>query len=114
MTKMTPTSNSLPDVKGWRILVEPYVPSEKTAGGIWKPDAARETEEHAATCAKVLAMGPLCYKDEKYGEPWCKVGDWIIMQKWGGKRFELKGAKLRMINDDEVLGVVESPEPYYQ
>ena len=104
----------MPAMQGWRILVAPYVAPEKTHGGIIRPDQTREGDTHAATCAQDLAMGPLCFTRKDHGDtPWCSIGDWVIMQKWGGKRMSIMGVECRVINDDEVLGVVESPEPYY-
>jgi co-chaperonin GroES (HSP10) len=42
--------------------------------------------------------------------PWCKAGDWIIFGRYAGARIPIDGGEIRLLNDDEVLAVVNSPE----
>jgi len=104
----------VPQPTGWRILVMPYMGREKTEGGIYIPDAAREKEARATTVAYVVKVGPLAYQDpNKFGdgcEPWCKEGDWIIFGRYAGSRIQIDGGEIRLLNDDEILGVVSDPE----
>jgi len=56
-------------------------------------------------------MGPLCYADkEKYQDPWCKKGDWVIFARYAGSRLPIQGGEIRLLNDDEVLGTISDPE----
>ena len=56
-------------------------------------------------------MGDLAYKDtEKFVEPWCKQGAWIIFARYAGSRLPIEGGEVRILNDDEVLGTVKDPE----
>ena len=48
----------VPQPTGWRILVMPYMGKEKTDGGVYIPDAAREKEARATTVAYVVKVGP--------------------------------------------------------
>ena len=46
----------LPQPTGYRILVIPYYPKEKTKGGIYIPDATRDRESFATVVAYVIKM----------------------------------------------------------
>ena len=103
--------DELPEPSGWRILVLPFTPKEKTKGGIIIAPEALDKLRIATTCGYVLKMGPLCYADkEKYQDPWCKKGDWIIFARYAGSRLPIQGGEIRLLNDDEVLGTVKNPE----
>ena len=56
--------------------------------------------------------GPDAYADkDKFPHgPWCKKGDWVIIARYAGSRIKIEGGELRILNDDEILGTVESPE----
>ena len=57
------TLDRLPQPTGYRLLVIPYYPKEKTKGGIYIPDATRERESFATVVAYVVKMGPDAYQD---------------------------------------------------
>ena len=103
--------DELPEPSGWRILVLPFTPKEKTKGGIIIAPEALDKLRIATTCGYVLKMGPLCYADkDKYQDPWCKKGDWVIFARYAGSRLPIQGGEIRLLNDDEVLGTIEDPE----
>jgi len=65
----------------------------------------------ATVVAYVLKLGPLAYKDEKYGsEPWCKEGQWVCIGRYSGSRFKIEGGEVRIINDDEVIATILEPD----
>ena len=75
----TETVDELPEPSGYRILVLPFTPKNKTKGGILFSQESLDKARIATTCGYVLKMGDLAYKDkDKFGEPWCKKGDWVI------------------------------------
>ena len=90
----------------------PYRGIGKTKGGVLLTDKAVEDQQIASVCALVLKVGPDAYSDpEKFPTgPWCKEGDWIIMARYAGSRIKIEEGELRILNDDEVLGTVSSPE----
>jgi co-chaperonin GroES (HSP10) len=74
-----PVVDELPEPSGWRILVLPFTPKEKTKGGLLIAQEALDRLRLATNCGYVLKMGPLAYKDkDKFEQPWCKKGDWIL------------------------------------
>ena len=112
--KKDPKTNleKLPNPTGWRLLVMPFRVKEETKGGII---IAQETLDRARTAVQVgyvLKMGDLCYKDEDKFQtgPWCKEKDWVIFARYAGSRMGIDGGEIRMLNDDEVLGTIDSPE----
>ena len=104
--------SQLPVPSGWRLLVLPFTPREKTKGGILIAQEALDKLRIATNCGYVLKMGPLTYHDkEKFPTgPWCKKGDWVIFARYAGSRLPIEGGEVRILNDDEVLGTIEDPE----
>ena len=103
--------DQLPEPVGYRLLVLPFTPKEKTKGGIIIAPEALDKFRIATTCGYVLKMGSLCYKDkDKFQDPWCKKGDWVIFARYAGSRLPIEGGEVRILNDDEVLGTIADPE----
>ena len=55
--------SQLPTPSGWRLLVLPFTPREKTKGGILIAQESLEKLRIATNCGYVLKMGPLAYHD---------------------------------------------------
>ena len=105
------TVDELPEPSGYRILVLPFTPKNKSDGGILFSQETLDKARIATTCGYVLKMGDLAYKDkDKFGEPWCKKGDWVIFARYAGSRLPIEGGEVRILNDDEVIGTVKNPE----
>ena len=105
------TVDELPEPSGYRILVLPFTPKNKSKGGILFSQETLDKARISTTCGYVLKLGDLAYKDtEKFVEPWCKQGDWIIFARYAGSRLPIEGGEVRILNDDEVLGTVKDPE----
>ena len=104
--------SQLPAPSGWRLLVLPFSPREKTKGGILIAQESLDKLRIATNCGYVLKMGPLAYHDkEKFPTgPWCKTGDWVIFARYAGSRLPIEGGEVRILNDDEVLGTIKDPE----
>jgi co-chaperonin GroES (HSP10) len=104
--------DQLPEPSGWRLLVLPFTPKEKTKGGIIIAQESLEKLRIATNCGYVIKLGPLAYHDkEKYPTgPWCKEKQWVIFARYAGSRLPIEGGEVRLLNDDEVLGTIEDPE----
>ena len=108
----------LPTPTGWRILIEPLRVEERTAGGIMLPEQSKKAKEHLNYIGRVVAMGPLCYRDPKFGDggPWCQVGDWVAYGQYAGQQVLVRtddragAVAMRLCNDDEILCRLASPE----
>ena len=104
--------SKLPEPTGWRLLVLPFKMKEKTKGGLVLAETTLEKQQVASQVGLVMAMGSQCYKDkERYPEgPWCKEKDWIMFARYAGSRIKIDGGEMRLLNDDEVLATIDSPE----
>ena len=88
--------DDLPQPAGYRILVLPFTPREKTKGGILFSQESLDKARIATTCGYVLKMGDLAYKDKnKFNDPWCKKGDWVIFARYAGSRLPIEGGEVR-------------------
>lgn len=114
-TSVVPEADKIEGVlapAGYRVLVE-VLPPEDTMQR-WKdsrlhmPDETREREQAAQLWARVIALGPDAYKDEKRFPTgaWCKPGDAIVIRPYVGTRFMVRGRLYALINDDTVQAVV--------
>ncbi len=111
-TNVSDIKDELPQPSGWRLLVLPFTPKEKTKGGIIFSQESLDKSRIATNCGYVIKMGPLAYKDkDKFPEgPWCKEKDWVIFARYAGSRLPIEGGEVRLLNDDEVLGTIKDPE----
>ena len=87
----------LPTPSGWRILVLPFEPKDKTKGGIIIAQESLAKLRIATNCGYVIKVGPLAYKDEDkfYTGPWCKKGDWVIFARYAVSRLPIEGGEVR-------------------
>lgn len=104
-------ASMLPEPAGYRLLIALPEIEQKTDGGIIRPDAVIDRERVSAVVGYVLKAGPEAYADEKKFPkgPWCKEGDFVLMQAYTGVRLRVRGKEFRVINDDQVVAVVDDP-----
>ena len=88
---------------GDRVLVEPVEEKEQTVGGIIIPDAAKEKPIKG----KVLAIGKKVDKENKEIPFNVKVGDEVLLPKYGGTEVKIGEKKLQLVREDDLLGVIE-------
>ena len=94
------------------MIVLPFKMKEKTKGGLHLAETTLERQQVASQVGLVMSMGPQCYTDkERYPEgPWCKEKDWVMFARYAGSRIKIDGGEMRLLNDDEVLATIDSPE----
>ena len=103
--------NSLPELPGFHVLVQPVSIKKKTKGGIILPDKVKDDIAYLTTVGKVLKLGDLAYQDtEKFPNgQWCTSGDYVCYGKFSGQKFVYKGAKLLLLFDDQIIMKVSEP-----
>ena len=86
-----------------RILVRPLDAEEKTAGGLFIPDNAKEKPQKG----EVIAVGPgkVAESGAKI-EMTVKVGDKILYGKYSGTEVTVDGADYLIMRESDVLAVV--------
>lgn len=87
---------------GARVLVEPIEAKEQIKGGIVIPDTAKEKP----TEGKVLAIGKKRDDDGKEIPFDVKVGDTVLMPKYGGTEVKIDDKTYQIVREDDLLGVV--------
>ena len=108
-------ATQLPVPVGFQLLIALPEQEEKTEGGVYVPDDFTQREQTASITGMVLRMGPDAFKDTSKDAsrfpsgPYCKKGDWIIMQAYTGTRVSIHGKEFRLINDDCVKATIEDP-----
>ena len=98
-TSVTTTFTPLHD----RLLVRRVEEGETVRGGIIIPDSAKEKPQEA----KVIALGT-GKKDEngKITPFEVKVGDKVLISKYGGTEVKIEGDKYTLVREDDILGVI--------
>ena len=88
---------------GERVLVEPIEEKEQTVGGIIIPDSAKEKPMQG----KVVAVGKKLDKDGAEIAFDVKVGDTVLLPKYGGTEVKVGDKKLQLVREEDLLGVLE-------
>lgn len=85
---------------GDRVVVKPLEKEEKTKGGIYLPDTAKEKPQEG----KVLAVGPGKMTDDGKRLPMdIAVGDIIIFAKYGGTEIKEDDEELVILRESDIL-----------
>ena len=83
-----------------RLIVKPIQMEEKTKGGIYLPDTAKEKPQEG----KVLAVGPgRLSEDGKRIAMDVKVGDIVIYAKYGGTEIRVADEELIILREGDIL-----------
>jgi len=89
---------------GDRVLVKAVEEKEQVKGGIIIPDSAKEKP----TEATVIALGAGKKDDSgKAVEFTVKVGDRVIISKYGGTQVKYQGVEYSILREDDILAVVK-------
>ncbi len=88
---------------GDRVVVEHVEQAEKTAGGVFLPDTAKEKPQEG----RVLAVGSGRTLDNgtKLAMD-VKVGDKIIYSKYSGSEVKIDGKEVLIISEKDVLAIM--------
>ncbi len=87
-----------------RVVIKPSEAQDKTAGGIFLPDTAKEKPQ----VGKVVWIGPGKVQDDGKRTPVSvKKGDEVVYGKYMGNEVELDGQKYVIVREGDLLGVLE-------
>ncbi len=88
-----------------RILVQRLQEEEKTAGGIFIPETAKEKPIQG----KVIAIGKgKILEDGSVRDLDVKKGDTILFGKYSGTDIKISGDEYLIMREDDVLGVIDA------
>ena len=87
-----------------RILVKRIEESNKTAGGLFIPDTAKEKPQEALVVAvgngKIIEDGSLRKLE-------VKAGDKVLFSKYSGNEIKIDGTEHLILREDDILAVLE-------
>jgi chaperonin GroES len=91
---------------GDRIVVERQESKDKTAGGIYLPDSAKNKPQKG----KVLAVGPgKQLKDGRRQPLQVKEGDTVLFTSWAGDEYKQQKTErnILLMREEDVLAVID-------
>jgi chaperonin GroES len=87
-----------------RIVIKRVQEEEKTAGGLYIPEAAKEKPVEG----EVIAVGSgKVLEDGKTRPLDVKVGDRILFGKYSGTEIKIGGEEHLILREEEVLGIIQ-------
>ena len=86
-----------------RVLVKRLESEEKTAGGLFIPDTAKEKPSKG----EVIAVGPGKTADDgKLIAMTVKKGDLVLFNKYAGTEIKLDGVDHLVMREDDILAII--------
>jgi len=86
------------------VVIKQLEAKEKTAGGIFLPEAAKEKP----MMGKVIATGPGKLNDNGTVTAMSvKKGDQVLYSKYMGNEIELDGEKYVILRENDIFGIIE-------
>ena len=86
-----------------RVLVKPAVSDEKTAGGLYLPDTAKEKPQEGT----VVAVGPGKVADDgKKVTMEVKVGDRVLYGKYSGTEVTIEGVEHLIMRESDIFAIL--------
>ena len=87
-----------------RVVLKQLEAEEKTSGGIYLPEAAKEKPQ----IGTVVAVGPgKLLDDGKTSKMSLKKKDKVIYARYIGSEVEINGEKLVVLREGDILGIIE-------
>jgi chaperonin GroES len=88
---------------GYRILVEAVEEKETKKGGIIIPDSAKEKPQEGIV--RVLGTGKTGDDGKKVAFE-VKVGDRVLVSKYGGTEIKLDGKEYKIFSSDDLVAIL--------
>ncbi len=100
----------------WAVIV-PSEAGERTAGGLYIPDTAKEKPEEGV----VEAIGPGAYEQEKRGKKkeekkerkfiptTVKPGDRVLYERYAGQTYKINNEERILVRERDILGLLDRP-----
>ena len=100
----------------FKILILVDEVEDKSAGGIYLPDNAREREQLAHDKGMLVAVSEMAFSNPKWTGTIPVVGDKVIFNKYAGSIVQYRSQKhepiqkYRLCNDTDIVAIVEQGE----
>ncbi|HSW47475.1 MAG TPA: co-chaperone GroES [Candidatus Saccharimonadales bacterium] len=85
------------------VLIKPSKGENKTAGGIYLPDNAKEKPQ----VGEIMAIGEGAYDEHGKLVPMVvKVGQKVMFTKWGGNEVKVENEEWKLVKQSDILAIV--------
>ena len=85
------------------VLIRPLEAVNKTAGGIYLPDNAKEKPQ----AGEIMAIGKGAYDENGKLIPMIvKVGQKVMYAKWGGSEIKIENEEWKLVKQTDILAIV--------
>jgi len=103
----------LKPMNDWAVI-RPSDAAEKTAGGLYIPDSAKEKPQEGV----VEAIGPGAFEEEKFGKKkiekkdrkfiptTIKPGDVVLYERYAGQTYTINNEDLVLVRERDILGTL--------
>jgi chaperonin GroES len=87
-----------------KVVVKPSDADEKSAGGIFLPDAAKKKPQEGT----IIAIGTGRLLDDGTIKPLTvQVGDKVVYSKYGGTEVKFDGTDYVLLDEDQIFAILE-------
>ena len=86
-----------------RVVIRALEESEQMRGGLYIPDTAKEKPQEGTVAA--VGTGKLDDNGKKI-EFTVKVGDKVLISKYGGTEIKIDGENYLIMREDDILGII--------
>jgi chaperonin GroES len=85
------------------VLIRPLKAENKTMGGIYLPENAKEKPQ----AGEIMAVGQGAYDDNGKLIPMIvKVGQKVMYAKWGGNEIKVENEEWKLVKQSDILAIV--------
>ena len=92
----------------YKVLIQPDVVEDKSAGGMYLPESARERQQYAMDRGTILAIGNGFFQELPGPRP--EVGDKVVYSKYAGSVITItidgKRTDCRLCNDKDICAIL--------
>lgn len=86
------------------VLIKPLKAENKTAGGIYLPDNAKEKPQ----VGEIMAIGDGTVDENGKKIPMVvKVGQKVMFTKWGGNEVKVENEEWKLVKQSDILAIVK-------
>lgn len=96
-----------------QILAAIYIRPEKTKGGLYLTNNARDEDKWQGKVGMIIKTGPDAFYDDTgkwFKDVTLSVGDWIYFRPSDGWQITIQGVLCRILDDTDIRGRLPAPD----
>lgn len=92
---------------GHKILVKPDTVETVSKGGIILVDETVNDGKRHVDTGTLVAVGHQAWMGFGDSQPWAKVGDRIVFERYGGSKYTDGDIEYRIMNDEDIDAIIK-------